>query len=205
MYCVHCGNNLKDNDKYCGKCGKAVLNNSSLTNNVQSQQNIKDMKPKKNIGAIIIALIFPILIIIFLVIFLISIFFVNENFNDDLGKYDGYYVYLESDMIPTVKKVLGARDVCYYNDELSDDPDTTIVFYGYCMGELTESDYDSYITYLIDNENFVVLDENDEIILGKESNINNMMLLVEIDEFSDQIFYLRKIGNIDDYFSDFAL
>ena len=42
MHCVNCGNEIKEGQKYCGKCGTKVSNNNTLDN-----QNISDTK---NIG-----------------------------------------------------------------------------------------------------------------------------------------------------------
>ena len=42
MHCVNCGNEIKEGQKYCGKCGTKVSNNNNLDN-----QNISDTK---NIG-----------------------------------------------------------------------------------------------------------------------------------------------------------
>ncbi|MBQ4031797.1 MAG: zinc-ribbon domain-containing protein [Bacilli bacterium] len=41
MYCRKCGNELKDNDKFCGKCGepKAVVNNNPTVDTTTPKEN----------------------------------------------------------------------------------------------------------------------------------------------------------------------
>ena len=47
MFCTQCGNNLKENDKFCSKCGKAVLELPGPS--IHSQEVYEPRRPLRRI------------------------------------------------------------------------------------------------------------------------------------------------------------
>lgn len=66
MYCKNCGNNLKENAKFCQNCGASINGEQTIQNN-QTNQN----QPKKSNGCLTVFIIVLLIFVFFIPIFLV--------------------------------------------------------------------------------------------------------------------------------------
>lgn len=198
MYCRNCGNKVKDNDKFCDKCGSEIV---KFTNNGEnnfvygSQQNIStvqqpingNQKPK-NKKIIAIAIIIPIAIILFIVGIMAFVFILTFGLLGNESSKE--YVDLDGDKIPTIYKVIGEKRICNVNSSSYDDE--VLISYEYCDGELSNNEYDEYIDYLTTEENFMKESSYSLYTLTKESIDDGMFIVIEIDKYSDVVNYYKE-------------
>lgn len=78
MYCKNCGNELKENENYCNKCGQAVNNETIMT------ENKKGINRKISLKTIIIILI------IFSIVIGIGIYIANIELTNAGKKQEQY-------------------------------------------------------------------------------------------------------------------
>lgn len=72
MFCKNCGNELKENDVFCGKCGQSV-NNNQTSNFVQEVEVIEVEEKEKTIESKTDSYLINVLVALTMVLSIISI------------------------------------------------------------------------------------------------------------------------------------
>ena len=186
MYCPNCGNEL-NGEKFCPSCGYSVVKKEEVvTNNgeVNEQTAVNSSQPPKKTNK-------AGLIVVFLVIFFIaavSITIIALIFHFAFGFVEKYetkeYIDVGGYKVPSVYKVLGEkREICGISSSSHNKIATAKI--NYC-NNLSDADEDSYVEYLISEENFSYTDGSYKYTLVKE--VDGMFISVTIDG-SDTIAY----------------
>lgn len=196
MYCSNCGKEWKENDVFCGGCGKA-----RETENVESVQYIATgpqplLNEKKGLPIwlvilIIIGGIILLGIIGLILLGLVSFNFLNET-NDIIIEQTSSYVYLEGDEVPSIYELFGEYKLCdtpnydYYDE-------TEILTYYYCDDYFDGALMNEYLDELIEEYGFEEYEENSlSRSVRKYSNKRGYFFVVKIYIYGEYIEYYQE-------------
>ena len=194
MFCPNCGQQANANNKFCENCGQPL--DINIPNNSSNGEVVNTPK-KVNKKAVAIALIIP---LIFIILIVGSIGFVAWLVFSSLGDIQTKeYIEFGDAEIPTVYSVLGEKNVCSYNSETT--YSGKVVHYQYCDGELNYDEYNKYISYLLENEDFLGSNTNSYVVLQKDAD-DEQTILVKIDKANNEIVYSIISGSIKDNYNE---
>ena len=194
MYCRRCGNKIEGNHKYCKYCGIEIPSKMSYEYpGYPTNETINTTtKQKKNIGAVLLALIVPFIAIVIIITIIGMIFKFTIGTLDE--KQTQEYVNFNDYQIPTVYKILGEKDICSYKTSSSDL--TKELEFFYCKNESNEEDLTKYAEHLAKNEKFAIEKNFNRITLKKELK-DKGNIKIEIDIINSAIKYYYTTYNTD--------
>ena len=189
MRCVHCGNNILGNPKFCTCCGQPMNGGNAYvqsngkrqlyyTNGYNNEGTYNNVSPNSK-GSKGIFIFFGIFMAIMgLPIMLIAIF--SFVFMGSMDKID--YVEFDNVSIPTIYTVLGERDVCSAGNMGSLENENMEI--GYC-DPLMDKEIAEYFKYLVDEEGFVY---NNEYYIVKYLE-DDMIVTVRVMDDNSTLYY----------------
>ena len=217
MKCRHCGNNILGEAKYCSSCGNPVngkvdpsFNRTVVANPIEEMAKEKksgsrlyydnsssnyrrngyvgsNATSKSSVGCLIVFLM------IFFSVFFGAFGFIFSAF-DSFGSKE--FIEFAEDSIPTLYELNGESNACSYSTIRNDNEEEVVM--EYCddsdYGEL----FEDYKKYLIATEDFEIISSDDVIKLGKLSDEEGYMLIVELDYINETITYTKVYDNLED-------
>ena len=183
MYCPNCGNEL-NGDKFCTKCGYNTdkKEEASITNEA------KVPTPKKTNKAGLVV-VFAVVFFIFAVVIAV----ISLVFHFVFGLVDKYeskdYINIGDFKVSSVYKVLGEKkEICGISSNYHDNISTSKI--NYC-NKLSKEEEEKYVEYLIEEEDFSLVDASYKYSLVKE--VDGWFVVVNIDD-NDNITYSCNDG-----------
>lgn len=194
MFCVNCGKQSSSGANFCQGCGQPLLENVSNP----SITNQNRPKNKSNTLAIVLAITIPLTLITIFGVFVFFLFVVVEGVTSELQMMST--VDLGNEVVPTLKDVLGEKEICSYSATTGTSVYGSTYYgeYEYCDSTLTKEEYDKYFDYLIEEEDFTEGDGRFYRMVTREATDKGMIVEIEINLDTDTIFYMKKVGTIDD-------
>lgn len=215
MKCRHCGNKVLGEAKYCTLCGNPVDGSKTIVTRTVVENPIEEMSKEKEQGRKLyydnntrryggsvgnnttskggIGCLIVFLIVFFLPF--IGVFVGVFSFFDSFQSEE--YVEFGEDMIPTIYEVLGNKSsICSYSSTSYDMEEKLIV--EYCEDEVSLEDYNEYVNYLIDSEDFYDVEAHGVRILRKDSLDDNLEIVININYDTNTITYEKRYVS-DDY------
>jgi hypothetical protein len=211
MKCRHCGNKVLGEAKYCTLCGNLVSGGKKIVKRTEVENPIDENKRQsskklyydnstnKYSGSVgsnnkngIGCLVFLVLIAIFpFFIVGMSIFSIFDSFQAD------DYITVGNEDIPSLYSVVGEVEICSYSSEQS--TGESFVSIEYCDSGLDVLDVDSYVDYLIENENFQIANDYNSTILVRDAFDYGYQIVVKIDYDSYQFEYQKVLSSEFNY------